>query len=970
MKKSTLLKTLLMAVCLLGGVSSAWADEETIYSWEGGSPSATQTGGTIKAYGSDGTTESASDINAACGSFYTIKLCGKADFSTNVVKITLNTALAKGDVIKVTACRNKDVEKKAGGFKAKFDKGEATVASSTGTEFVNINAAVSSYSEYSATPNTCSFNVPDAAEGSEVITMTRSHTGTNCWVTKIEIVREVATAPTINTQPVSANYKQNAVASALTVAATTSGGTLTYQWYSNSSATTSGATELTGQTTASYTPSTTTLGTTYYYCAVSDDNGTTNTSFASITVANTSIVGYTEAISGSTLLARSLTSEDSNITITGPSYGSAITDQGSKTVYIDNTTYTNNKSWRKSANAIYDNQDVSYTLTVASGYKMNVKKVNARIAVADNTYTWYVQILDGSGTELWTSSERTTTKESSGKIDNVDVSDKPAIQNLVGNVVVKLWVKQAGGTKYFSINYLQLEVETAEDDRSTYAMAVSANDGDMGTFTPADGTEIVEGEDVTFTATPNIGYKFVKWVVDGVDHAENPYTINDVDATHTAVAHFAACYAVTYDLSTYKGTTTKVLCNPNFGEVYANASNKYTIPAYANRYLYREGYILTGWSDGDNTYETGDELTLTGDITLTPVWTATTQTLANTTSEVTVTWNLRYSEILFDAWQGSGQVGYYTKPQTVNGELIAVPMIIDATSGKIDNHSRAANEDTQVNAGTKFTIPAVDGMTVVIANANTAFSTTTVNGSTEYTKSNENKTLTYNYSGSDETIDIIINEGNQYLRTIVVTYPKKVENVTVTSVGFATYVPSSDLDFTSTGIKAYTAKVNTSTGIVALTQINKVPANTPVLLYKAGGDTENIPVAASTDAVGDNDLHVGTGAAVETDGGDGKINYILNNVSGIGFYKAAGQTVATNRAYLQTTYDAAAARMVMVFADEETTGIKNLNADHRSASTLGSSKNLNNKVYDLQGRRVAQPMKGLYIVNGKKVVMK
>lgn len=184
--------------------------------------------------------------------------------------------------------------------------------------------------------------------------------------------------------------------------------------------------------------------------------------------------------------------------------------------------------------------------------------------------------------------------------------------------------------------------------------------------------------------------------------------------------------------------------------------------------------------------------------------------------------------------------------------------------------------------------------------------------------------------------------------------------VAVTSAGFATYVPSYDLDFTSTGIKAYTAKVNTSTGIVALTQINKVPANTPVLLYKAGGDTENIPVAASTDAVGDNDLHVGTGAAVETDGGDGKINYILNNVSGIGFYKAAGQTVATNRAYLQTTYDAAAARMVMVFADEETTGIKNLNVD----------QSLNNKVYDLQGRHVTQPAKGLYIVNGRKVIMK
>ena len=30
----------------------------------------------------------------------------------------------------------------------------------------------------------------------------------------------------------------------------------------------------------------------------------------------------------------------------------------------------------------------------------------------------------------------------------------------------------------------------------------------------------------------------------------------------------------------------------------------------------------------------------------------------------------------------------------------------------------------------------------------------------------------------------------------------------------------------------------------------------------------------------------------------------------------------------------------------------------------------NNGYYDLQGRRVAQPAKGLYIVNGKKMVIK
>ena len=93
------------------------------------------------------------------------------------------------------------------------------------------------------------------------------------------------------------------------------------------------------------------------------------------------------------------------------------------------------------------------------------------------------------------------------------------------------------------------------------------------------------------------------------------------------------------------------------------------------------------------------------------------------------------------------------------------------------------------------------------------------------------------------------------------------ESVTVTSAGYATYVPSNDLDFSTTEIEAYKVKV-TSKGVATLTKVNNVPAGTPVLLYKDGGDTENIPVMTGAAAVSDNDLVAGTDAAVATtDGG-------------------------------------------------------------------------------------------------------
>ena len=187
--------------------------------------------------------------------------------------------------------------------------------------------------------------------------------------------------------------------------------------------------------------------------------------------------------------------------------------------------------------------------------------------------------------------------------------------------------------------------------------------------------------------------------------------------------------------------------------------------------------------------------------------------------------------------------------------------------------------------------------------------------------------------------------------------------VTVTSAGFATYVPSYDLNFSTTEIEAYKVKVS-SKGVATLTKVNNVPAGTPVLLYKNGGKTENIPVMTGAAAVTENDLVAGTGAAVATTDGE-YTNMILNNVSGIGFYFANGQEVAANRAYLHfaTTLapDPATARMTMIFEDDDVTGVNEVRSQ---------KEDVRSEWFDLQGRKVAQPTKGLYIVNGKKVVLK
>ena len=81
-----------------------------------------------------------------------------------------------------------------------------------------------------------------------------------------------------------------------------------------------------------------------------------------------------------------------------------------------------------------------------------------------------------------------------------------------------------------------------------------------------------------------------------------------------------------------------------------------------------------------------------------------------------------------------------------------------------------------------------------------------------------------------------------------------------------------------------------------------------------------------------------------------------------GFYyvNTNAVTLPNGRAYL-TTGDVGSARLSIVFDDEIATGV----ADVRS-----KMEDIRGEYFDLQGRRISQPTKGLYIVNGKKVVVK
>ena len=199
---------------------------------------------------------------------------------------------------------------------------------------------------------------------------------------------------------------------------------------------------------------------------------------------------------------------------------------------------------------------------------------------------------------------------------------------------------------------------------------------------------------------------------------------------------------------------------------------------------------------------------------------------------------------------------------------------------------------------------------------------------------------------------------------------------TISSVGKATFGCGADVDFSGVeGLTAEKAKVNTTTGKITYTNASTLEAGEGALLSGEAG-TYYIPVAVSGDYADTehNDLIGVTADKTNFKGDDGYNCYILanrvqNGESGadaeLGFYKVnstTGNNVRAGSAYLRTaTGGAYAPEFFPLFTDSETTGINAVKGE--GVMVYGSA-------FNLAGQRVANPTKGLYIVNGRKVVLK
>lgn len=213
----------------------------------------------------------------------------------------------------------------------------------------------------------------------------------------------------------------------------------------------------------------------------------------------------------------------------------------------------------------------------------------------------------------------------------------------------------------------------------------------------------------------------------------------------------------------------------------------------------------------------------------------------------------------------------------------------------------------------------------------------------------------------DVCANLVLTDGKPFKAPAAFTATAAKFTKTVSEAGYATMV----IPFAAalpTGVKAYNL-----TGVagesITYSSAETIAANSPVMIEAnenvSGYEftASNVEIAATANGVVTNGLLNG-GYATMTAAADAN-NYVLQkNGDDVNFYLVTGTdaTVKPFRAYLKAS--GAGARALNLDLGE-TTGIETVKkADVTTA------------VYSLSGQRVAAPQKGLYIVNGKKVIVK
>lgn len=454
------------------------------------------------------------------------------------------------------------------------------------------------------------------------------------------------------------------------------------------------------------------------------------------------------------------------------------------------------------------------------------------------------------------------------------------------------------------------------------------------------GAQIIEGTVLTAEPTPNTGYIMRNWqAVDATTHTYTTsftYTVNS-DVTFKANFDPAPTYTINYMVN---GVNT----NPQ-EDVYEGTALSFPKPSAINGNNFM-GWITDPSTIASPTFVKTADLKATQDITYYAVFAKEVTTtfdpndLTNTPSTGSLTWTDSNTGVALTL--SAGQLYTSGTPKTFT--------VTKGTSNYFQiTSSNVITEIVTEISGTSYKI----NKTVTGATLSTDGTTQTITSSTL------------------KNIKAYATSGNQIRATsIVVTTlgdyslaPLGTASISVSAAGYSTYYNSAAAYVMPEGMEGYVwndgLKLQYNEGNVVpagVALVLKADEGNYTLNFTTGGDAPSFNDLEGTDDATDiaNDeayyfyaLSKGKAGSANA----GKVGFFFMNETGAAFHNSA------HKAYLKLLKSAGAKSYIFDIFDEDT-------EDAIKAIDATSTE----QVYDLAGRRVSKATKGIFIVNGKKVI--
>lgn len=187
------------------------------------------------------------------------------------------------------------------------------------------------------------------------------------------------------------------------------------------------------------------------------------------------------------------------------------------------------------------------------------------------------------------------------------------------------------------------------------------------------------------------------------------------------------------------------------------------------------------------------------------------------------------------------------------------------------------------------------------------------------------------------------------------------EKVSVSDAGYATYATTNNIVVPEgNDVEVMTVTVNKDNSTISLNKVEAgtvIPANTGILVKAAAGNHDFVVTSdksEESEALTNNDLKAATEDVTSV---DDKFFALTKQGEKVGFALVAnGVVIPAGKAYLEVP---AASAAKFFGLDGEATGINSV----KTAKADGA-------YYTLEGVKTTKPVKGLYIHNGKKIVVK